>query len=204
MNGFWGQLPRYQQTRAVLARSGRAGAPPIATLCEDRPGGRLGSCTGSGQRGRRRLSHARTPSKPAHQRRRRNATSFIGTDLPVSGRTEPAPRLPNLRRWDRSTRRWWKELWATPQATQWDPGGPTLWVYAVLVDMLITERLPAHRLSAELRAWEDRYGLNPRAMAALRWRVVEGASEPPAERPRSRYQHLRAVDPNPARYLKEN
>jgi hypothetical protein len=130
---------------------------------------------------------------PPDQRRRRNGTSFTGVELPASGRTGPAPKLPNWRRWDPKTRRWWKELWASPQATQWDPSGMSLWVYAALMDMLITEEHPAHRLSPELRAWEDRHGLSPKAMASLRWRIAD--AEPSDERPKGRYRHLKAIDP---------
>ena len=69
----------------------------------------------------------------------------------------------------------------------------SLWVYAALMDMLITEEHPAHRLSPELRAWEDRHGLSPKAMASLRWRIAD--AEPSDERPKGRYRHLKAIDP---------
>ena len=133
--------------------------------------------------------------KPSEQRRRRNASTFTGATLPSIGRTEPAPKLPTWRPWHPKTRRWWKELWATPQATQWDPSGLSLWTYACLVDLLVTVKYPAHHLSPELRQHEDRHGLNPKAMASLRWRIAD--PEPPSKaRPRSRYHHLRAVDPD--------
>jgi hypothetical protein len=136
--------------------------------------------------------------KPPEQRRRRNRTSFTGVDLPASGRPEPAPKLPNWRDWDRRTLKWWRNLWSSPPATQWDPSGPTLWVYAVLMDMLITEQYPAHRLSPELRAWEDRYGLSPKALATLRWQVVDELPKEPVRV--TRYARLRAVDPDLAAY----
>jgi hypothetical protein len=140
--------------------------------------------------------------KPHDQRRRRNKTSYTGTDLPTSGRSQPAPKLPEWRSWDPRTRKSWRTMWKSPQATQWDPSGISLWTYAHLVDLLVTAKYPAHRLSPELRAHEDRHGLNPKAMATLRWRVVDEMTEEPS--PLSRYVHLRAVDPELAESRERN
>ena len=49
----------------------------------------------------------------------------------------------------------------------------TLWTYLHLVDLLVTGKAPAARLSGELRQHEDRHGSNPKALASLRWRIAE-------------------------------
>ena len=40
--------------------------------------------------------------------------------LPAEGCTLPVPRMPAGREWTRVEKARWKELWTSPQATQWD------------------------------------------------------------------------------------
>lgn len=121
--------------------------------------------------------------KPDAERARRNGPTFGWVDLPAEGRKGKPPALPKWRMWDARTEAWWAELWATPQATQWQPSGSTLHVLACLVDDLVTARAESARVSAEMRQHEDRHGLSPKAMLQLRWRIVAAGEPPPAPAP---------------------
>jgi hypothetical protein len=111
--------------------------------------------------------------KPDGQRVTRNKQAFDWVSLPAAGRQDPPPELPKLRRWRKATLDAWADLWASPQATQWDQTGKTLHAWAVLHhDLVEGERSPAG-ISAEMRQHEDRHGLNPRSMLQLRWRIVD-------------------------------
>lgn len=110
--------------------------------------------------------------KPDDQKVTRHAPRFGWTDLPSEGRQGPPPALPADRIWQPLTLEWWAKLWAQPEATQWKQDGSTLIALAALWDDLFAGRFPAMKLSPEMRAIEDRHGLNPKAMLQLRWRVV--------------------------------
>jgi hypothetical protein len=73
--------------------------------------------------------------KPPDQRRRRNASTFNGVTLPPTGRSEAAPDLPDWRAWHPETRKLWAQVWATPQATQFEPHGLSMFGWAVLYDL---------------------------------------------------------------------
>lgn len=153
---------------------------------------------------------------PAENRRRRNAPAIPTTKLPVSGRTEPAPRVPSWTRLGKAGRAWWRWAWSTPQACAWAPGHEGMvarrasleddlaalatvegldaveLLQALDPDAFSTVRDLVGRLAAlasgrlavarEMRELDDRLGLTPKGMAALRWTVVEdpaGASTGP-------------------------
>lgn len=59
--------------------------------------------------------------KPDDQRRRRNQPTIPTTNLPRSGRLDPAPSCP-YGLGDRG-REWWEWAWGTPQACGWDEVG---------------------------------------------------------------------------------
>ena len=114
--------------------------------------------------------------KPDGQKVTRHEPKFGWVDL----RPDPGvkvPRLPSWRAWQAQTKRWWSTLWGKPQAAMWVADGSTLWALACLYDDLIAGRADAARVSAEMRAHEDRHGLNPKAMLQLRWRVVDAEVE---------------------------
>lgn len=131
--------------------------------------------------------------KADSERRNRTKPAFEWVNLPAEGRKGPAPKLPAWRVWHPETKKWWKELWAKPQATMWDQSGASVHPLLCLYDDLISGRTEVAKVSAEMRQHEDRHGLNPKAMLQLRWRIVPDELEevrPPQARPR-----LRAVDP---------
>lgn len=90
----------------------------------------------------------------------------------------------------------WAELWALPQAVEWERLGWTRTV-ARYVRLLVEAEQPDAdtTLRAETRQLEDRLGLTPMAMLRLRWDVgdpekgTEVGTEPvvtekPAEKPK--------------------
>lgn len=114
--------------------------------------------------------------KPDNERRNRMQPAFGWTTLPADGRPGKAPTLPTARRWTDFTLNWWKALWATPQATQWAEDSPELFRLALLHETIwgaSDEKGPSPGILSEMRQIEDRFGLNPKAMLQLRWRIDE-------------------------------
>jgi hypothetical protein len=72
----------------------------------------------------------------------------------------------------------WAELWATPQAAQWDALGWHRDV-AQYVRHKVRGELGSLDDAKEARQWSDRLGLNPLAMLRLRWEFerVEAAED---------------------------
>lgn len=122
---------------------------------------------------------------------------------------------------------WWGWAWKTPQACGWASGHEVLVARRAsleddlatladvesldLVDVVDEKAMQVRALVArlaalatgrlavmrEMRELDDRLGLSPKGLAALRWVVVTDeapAKEPGPKRDESRYGHLRAVD----------
>lgn len=90
--------------------------------------------------------------------------------LPASGRTGLAPNWPfqeaaHLAEW-----KMWQELWATPQAVEWERQGWTRVVARYVRCALAAEALEKDAM-AEARQLEDRLGLTPKAMRLLLWTI---------------------------------
>ncbi len=119
--------------------------------------------------------------KPDDERVGRAPRQFGWTDLPVEGREGKPPVLPKRAAgagaWYSQTRTAWKNLWASPQATQWDQSGVSLHRWAMAHDESIRAQVAGGRgvagLLAEMRQIEDRHGLSPKSMLQLRWRIAE-------------------------------
>lgn len=117
------------------------------------------------------------PSRPYSRHRPRGVQSAL-TMLPAGGCDLPPPTIPNVRKWSRYERRLWRELWASPQATQWDDSN------VLAVAMLIVHFTAV--LSGSAAAWQaqearhlaDRLGLTPEGAKGLGWRL-DGADEAP-------------------------
>lgn len=114
--------------------------------------------------------------KPDGQKVNRVAPIFDWVTLPAIGRQGAAPKLPALRKWRKATKDAWTDLWSSPQAVAWDQSGRTLHAWALAHHEAVTAEENGKALGpmlAEMRAIEDRHGLNPKAMLQLRWRVVD-------------------------------
>jgi hypothetical protein len=76
---------------------------------------------------------------------------------------------------------WWVWAWHTRQAAAWDDGA----LYAIarrarLQDVMESDGEINGSMAREIREMDDRLGLTPKAMAALRWKIVEEAVDRPA------------------------
>jgi hypothetical protein len=127
------------------------------------------------------------PKNPTQVRRRNgDPLGASAQRLPASGRVgDPMPwPLPvSIGATQQHARELevWTRLWATPQAVAWERLGWTDVVarYArLIVQAEVYGAKPA--FLAEVRQLEDRLGLNPLAMARLRWTIVE-SDEPRGE-----------------------
>jgi hypothetical protein len=100
------------------------------------------------------------------------------TRLPPRGRRGKPPPCPRAYKLKPTGRAWWNWAWKTPQAAAWSTGD----LYAIarramLEDELhkpTNESLTAAGVLREIRELDDRLGLTPKAMAALRWRILDG------------------------------
>lgn len=117
---------------------------------------------------------ARNPAKPNSRVRRGSlgAKNPI-VELPAGGCDLPIPRLPTGPDWSRGQRARWRELWKSPQATQWDDTA-----IGTVACLLIFEAAVWAGTASAWQAQEARYasealGLTPKAMTSLGWRIVE-------------------------------
>ena len=118
--------------------------------------------------------------KPAALRQRRNKTSTAATLVATSAPRKRAPRLPDLgegKGWHRLTRTWWRDVWRSPMAEEFDKGEVDihgLYILAVLVDAFWTE--PSRELAAEIRLQRQCFGLTPIDRRRLQWEIERGES----------------------------
>jgi hypothetical protein len=131
---------------------------------------------------------------PNPNARRRNAPTIPTTVLPAGGRKGPAPRVPATYKLMTAGKAWWRWAWSLPQAAAWDTGSH----YALARRAQLEDTLAAlavddarGRLSIlkEMRELDRRFGLDPKALAELRWTIAEEApaeqkQTAPAARPR--------------------
>lgn len=107
---------------------------------------------------------------------RRNAPTIPTTELRAGGPDRPVPAVPQGYKLRAAGKRFWEWAWHTPQACAWDDGVLfTVARRAGLEDLLCVSSSnefsgPVFRLATEL---DDRLGLTPKAMAQLRWKIVD-------------------------------
>lgn len=65
----------------------------------------------------------------------------------------------------------WRQIWKTPQATQWDR---LMWKHdvAMYVRMMVGGETGNMKAAQEARFWSDRLGLTPPSMLRNRWKIV--------------------------------
>jgi hypothetical protein len=120
------------------------------------------------------MPQKRNPEKP-HSRVHRGAMGSRQAliDLPAEGCALPVPPMPSGRDWTSAQRARWRELWGSPQATQWDETAR-----GTVAALLISESEILAGTASAWQAQEARYaaealGLTPRALTALGWRIAE-------------------------------
>lgn len=165
---------------------------------------------------------------PKAQARRRNQPTIPTTSLPASGRTAPAPEIPSGYDFGVQGLAWWQWAWTTPQAAAWSDGNSYVVARRAsleddvaalsrvegldfdrlleveekeirsvvsIIASLATGRVALMR---EMRELDDRLGLTPKSMAALRWTIVADTPEAKSSGSKgsnaaSAYSRLRAV-----------
>lgn len=81
-----------------------------------------------------------------------------------------APKLPAGQSWHRQTKAWWKDIWASPMAPEFEASDVHgLFLLAVLVDAFWVE--PSKELAAEIRLQRQCFGLSPIDRRRLQWEI---------------------------------
>lgn len=114
--------------------------------------------------------------KDSSTRQRRNKTAGARVlHLVGDGERAKAPELPKItgRRWHAQTRAWWRDLWASPMAPEYDDSDRHgLYQLAVLVDDFWHE--PDAKLAGEIRLQRQCFGLTPIDRRRLQWEIDRG------------------------------
>lgn len=133
------------------------------------------------------------PKHPS-TRARTNKTSTVAYLQPVENPT--IPPIPSYLKWRPETRKWWKTVWSSPMAGEFDDGDvPALGRLAILIDAFYaaTEEGAVPKilsLSAEIRLQEQRFGLSPMDRRRLQWTIEQG--EEAAAKTKARQQKAKA------------
>lgn len=119
-----------------------------------------------------------TAPKPPGQRVRRNKDQREWVTLDGTARKPPA--LPAKKpTWLKSTREWWKLLWASPMASVYlEADLDSLYRLARLKDREARGDLKDTALSS-LQRLEDQFGLSPKARQNLQWQVKAQTGKAP-------------------------
>lgn len=119
------------------------------------------------------------PVLPKHPstRARRNRSSTSATLVP-----NPKIRAPALPKrgtaWHPMTRQWWRDVWASPMAPEFDPSDKhgLLMLAAIVDDFWTADNSRSRRdAAAEIRHQSQRYGLSPVDRRRLQWEIERTA-----------------------------
>jgi hypothetical protein len=117
---------------------------------------------------------------------------------PESEPRQRAPYLPSVEGldWHPMTRRWWRDVWGSPMATEYvraDEHG--LFRLAILINEFWGQ--PTAKLAAEIRLQQQAYGLTPLDRRRLEWSVeqVEEAKEKREQKRARRARIINGDDP---------
>lgn len=121
---------------------------------------------------------------PDPNKRRRNAPTIPTTNLPISGRKDPAPSVPGWVSLGELGQAWWDWAWTTPQACGWGVGSGMESVIArraALQDDLHAAETSREQvaIAGKMLDIDDRLGLTPKGLAALRWVIVADKADAP-------------------------
>ncbi len=78
-------------------------------------------------------------------------------------------------KWSAADRARWRELWQSPQATQWDDTARGTVALLIVYEAAILAGKASAWKAQEARHAGEALGLTPRTMAQLGWRIVEDA-----------------------------
>jgi hypothetical protein len=112
-----------------------------------------------------------TPNSRAHRRPSSPSQRAALVVLPPEGCELPVPKIPRGRQWSTIEKARWKELWQSPQATQWDETAAGTVALLVTYESKLLADEGAAWIAQEARHAADALGLTPRSMAALGWVV---------------------------------
>lgn len=100
-----------------------------------------------------------------------------------------APALPRKIDWLPMTKKWWRDVWASPMAQEYlDADVHGLLRLAVLVNLYWLE--PSTKLAAEIRIEQQAFGLTPLDRRRLEWQIEQVEQ---AQDKRDRQRVIRAV-----------
>lgn len=119
------------------------------------------------------MPQSRNTTKP-HSRAFRGSIGARNAliDLPGEGCDLPVPTIPRGPDWSAAQRSRWRELWRSPQATQWDDTCRGTVASLVIYEAAIWAGEASAWQAQEARYAAEALGLTPKAMAALGWRIV--------------------------------
>jgi hypothetical protein len=138
----------------------------------------------------------RGPAPKQREQRRNRAQKTAGdwVQLPSEGYQGPIPSLAGLEL-SNSTHEWWKTIWRSPMASQWNQGDvPALKELAMLRELLLDGKVS---VAAEVRLRSDSFGLTPAGRQQRRWMITEEDQERAGVKKskEASLRRLRAVDP---------
>jgi hypothetical protein len=120
------------------------------------------------------MAAPRNASKPYSRAHRGTVGSRQAlVELPAVGCGLPVPAMPPSREWGKDEQARWAELWASPQATQWDETARGTAACLVIFESAILAGSASAWQAQEARYAAEALGLTPRALVALGWRIVE-------------------------------
>lgn len=117
--------------------------------------------------------NAAKPHSRAHRRPVSSGSRSALVELPAAGCTLPVPATPGGREWSPAECERWRELWESPQATQWDDTARGTVAMLVTYESQVFAGTASAWQAQEARYAAEALGLTPRAMAQLGWRIVE-------------------------------
>src|SRR3954470_4571073 len=116
---------------------------------------------------------ASKPHSRAHRRPVSSGPRSALVELPATGCTLPVPDTPSGRKWSVTERERWRELWKSPQATQWDDSARGTVAVLVTYESAIFSGSASAWQAQEARYAAEALGMTPRALAQLGWRIVD-------------------------------
>lgn len=116
---------------------------------------------------------------PNGRSRARAKSTYEQNALPAAGRKGAVPKPPDWVTLGEAGMAWWRWAWKTPQAVKWSKADyPLIARRASMEDAFyaLTDEPPSASLMKAMLDMEDRLGLSPKALAQLRWVIVDDPS----------------------------